>query len=141
VTKSGRRCSTGKTKSNIPRNAEFLGFYQAKPTFRALRISAYLCPFMRVCGCHDNRKQISAQKVLSGNGRDRASPSKRLAGSLRQVLQFHHFASALSSNISHYFLLRRLELLLVILLHFGFLLGKYTSLATVGSFVGTTLIS
>jgi len=38
-------------------------------------------------------------------------------------------------------LLRRLDLLLVVLVHFGFLLGKYTSLATVGSFAGMTLIS
>jgi hypothetical protein len=55
-------------------------------------------------------------------------------------LQFHHLAPVLSSKIS-FCLLRRLELLLFVLLHFGFLFGKYTSLATVGSFAGTTLIS
>jgi hypothetical protein len=44
-------------------------------------------------------------------------------------------------NISHFSLPHRLEFLLVVLLHFGFLFGKYTSFATVGSFAGTTLIS
>jgi hypothetical protein len=43
--------------------------------------------------------------------------------------QFHHLVDTLSGNISHFSLPHRLELLLVVLLHFGFLLGKYTSLA------------
>ena len=46
---------------------------------------------------------------------------QRAPARLRAVtrLQFHHLVIAVSSNISHFSLLRLLELILVILLNFG----------------------
>jgi hypothetical protein len=83
VTKTVEGAALERQKANPNETLPFLDSYQAKPTFRALRKSAYLCLFKRVCGCHDNRKKnstacrLAASRVLSGQKANYAS--KRLA--------------------------------------------------------------
>ena len=69
-------------KAISPRNPAFLGFYHAKPTFGALRTTAYLCLFVRLCSCHDNRQKEFSTKGTVAPGK---RPSKNATSASRLV--------------------------------------------------------